>query len=121
MKKNDGVDLTEVNSNIEKRLSFLRLTSSANDDGHHKISVQLDFVKSGEVYYGIICVKHVSIPELFAVTIKSNECRMYKLTDTPITPSASFGRQFNQSTKTFTLTNSGNTDGFYLDIFNYPY
>ena len=119
-KKND-VDLTEVNENIAKRLSFLRIESSVDDNGHYKISVPLDFVKSGELYYGIICVKNSNIPELFAVTIVSHDIRTFKLTDTPISPSANFSRQFNQSTKIVTLRNNGNTDEFYLDIFNYPY
>lgn len=117
-KKND-VDLTEVNNNIEKRLPFLHLESSVGEDGHHTISFPFDFIGNKDVYYGILCVKNVSFPQLFAVTPTAVDCRVFELTSTPVTPATKFNRHTDQTTKMHTLTNTGNTYGFYLDIFNY--
>lgn len=119
-KKND-VDLTEVNNNIEKRLPFLHLESSVADDGKHKISFPLDFIKNGKPYYGIVCNTNAQIPQLFTVIVTSFSCWVRELTTSPLSSKPEFGTRVYGTPKICTITNNGNTDEFYLDIFNYPY
>ena len=120
-KKNSDVDLTEVNENIAKRLPFLHLESSDSGNGHHEISFPLDFIKNGKPYYGIVCNTNAQIPQLFSVIVTGFSCLVRELTGTPLSSKPEFSTRVAGTPKICTIKNNGNTDEFYLDIFNYSY
>lgn len=119
-KKND-VDFTEVNENIAKRLPFLHLESSVGEAGHQTVSFPLDFIKNGKPYYGIACNNNAQIPQLFTAIISSSSCWIRELTGSPLSSKPEFVTRVAGNPKICTIKNEGNTDEFYLDIFNYPY
>lgn len=114
-KKNVDIDLSELESQIDKRLPFLNIKSSDRGDGHHNVDIDLNFTDSNKKYFGLI---YVNSPEgeLWAFTLSVGGYSLNQLTN------SSHGVDFEVTRPEYNIylfTNVGSTNPFELVFLNF--